>query len=223
MGKREKVSQYRNLQQLLDAHGAENPYHFGRNLYKYTGCGPWTVFILSKESARDEVENIVLACDPITHKAKVESGNPSPDTLQTLCLDDPTRTCAEWTWEVYCEKLDKFIAEHGKEIQRAYRPNSRMELVKKSIARRWIRVSRHVPETTKDFYYEDFGRDKDGKPHTFDYSRCIGIKVGSIVEGSDVEIGPRELLFPFSGKDLDAAIQGIDDEASFYWDRDNSY
>lgn len=36
---------YNNLKELLDSHGYESPYQFGRSLYKYTDCGPWTVFL----------------------------------------------------------------------------------------------------------------------------------------------------------------------------------
>jgi len=49
----------------------------------------------------------------------------------------------------------------------------------------------------------------------------IGIEIGSIVEGSDVEIGPIFLRFPFTSDELDVTVRAIDDEASFYWKRDN--
>ena len=54
------------------------------------------------------------------------------------------------------------------------------------------------------------------------WTSCLGLRIGSIVEGSDVEVGPEELLWPFTDEQLDAAIARIDDEAGFYWDRDNT-
>jgi hypothetical protein len=52
--------------------------------------------------------------------------------------------------------------------------------------------------------------------------KCTGLRIGSIVEGSDVEVGPETLLFPFTEKDLDRVVSAINEEASFYWERDNS-
>jgi hypothetical protein len=107
---------FNNLKELLDFNGFESPYQFGRMLYKYTDCGPWTVFIAPK----------------------------------------------------------------GKEI-----------------------------------YYEDkLAQEKIPK--------CVGIKIGSIVEGSDVEVDPITLKFPFSKEDLDKAVKEINATCSFYWERDNS-
>lgn len=52
--------------------------------------------------------------------------------------------------------------------------------------------------------------------------RCTGIRIGSIVEGSDVEIQPVDLMFPFKEEEMDKVIDNIDEEAKFYWERDNS-
>ena len=48
------------------------------------------------------------------------------------------------------------------------------------------------------------------------------VRIGSIVEGSDVEVEPRDLVWPFTAKKFWDAVQSVDDEAKFYWDRDNS-
>ena len=47
-----------------------------------------------------------------------------------------------------------------------------------------------------------------------------GLILGSIVEGSDVEI-KMELFFPFTKGTLKGAIQSIEEEADFYWWLDN--
>lgn len=70
-------------------------------------------------------------------------------------------------------------------------------------------------------YYED-GQASEDKDEQDWWSSCTGIEIGSIVEGSDVEVGPEYLAFPFTEDDLDRTVKGIDDEASFYWERDNS-
>lgn len=74
----------------------------------------------------------------------------------------------------------------------------------------------YVLEDGSTLYYEDAGNSFNGK-------KVIGVDIGSIVEGSDVEIGPHRLTFPFSEKDFDDTVKAIDDEASFYWERDNSH
>jgi hypothetical protein len=53
------------------------------------------------------------------------------------------------------------------------------------------------------------------KPH------AGGVRLGSIVEGSDAEVMPEELMFPFSEADLEQAIENIEAEADFLWHRDN--
>lgn len=108
---------FNNLRELLDDYSAITPYHFGRNLYKYTDCGPWTAFLLRDGS------------------------------------------------EVY------------------YRDEKASSLL--------------------------WGDD------------CIGIKIGSIVEGSDAEIGPETLFFPFTSERLDNVVQEINDEASYEWELAN--
>jgi hypothetical protein len=64
--------------------------------------------------------------------------------------------------------------------------------------------------------------DKEARTNGPWTKNIIGLKIGSIVEGSEVEVGPEELLFPFSQKDLDKAVNNINEEASFYWKRDNT-
>jgi hypothetical protein len=45
-----------------------------------------------------------------------------------------------------------------------------------------------------------------------------GVRVGSIVEGSDACVDPVELRFPFSEKDWSEAIDYVEGEASLLWD-----
>jgi hypothetical protein len=47
------------------------------------------------------------------------------------------------------------------------------------------------------------------------------IQLGSIVEGSDEEIGPIELNWPFSADQLWGALDEINNAAEYYWQRDN--
>jgi hypothetical protein len=51
---------------------------------------------------------------------------------------------------------------------------------------------------------------------------CDYVELGSIVEGSDVEIDPITLNWPFYAEEFWQALEEINDEAEFYWERDNS-
>jgi len=79
----------------------------------------------------------------------------------------------------------------------------------------WTRL---VLTEDRSCYYEDTGADD---PSLLLDDDIIGIEIGSIVEGSDVEVGPIFLRFPFTSDELDVAVKEINDEASFYWKRDN--
>lgn len=66
-------------------------------------------------------------------------------------------------------------------------------------------------------YYEDKRANE-----TDWFAQCVGIQIGSIVEGSDVEVDSEPLMFPFTEEQFDATVKAVDDEADFYWKRDNS-
>ena len=46
---------------------------------------------------------------------------------------------------------------------------------------------------------------------------CVGIEVGSIVEGSEAEVGPYYLEFPFTGKQLDMLVGIVNKTACRLW------
>lgn len=76
----------------------------------------------------------------------------------------------------------------------------------------WCRL---MLEDGSDIYYES---NKANEPLV---EVVTGLEIGSIVEGSDVEVGPTLLEFPFTDKELWDTVEEIDKEAKFYWERDN--
>jgi hypothetical protein len=48
-----------------------------------------------------------------------------------------------------------------------------------------------------------------------------GVELGSIVEGSDAEVGPESLTYPFSIGEIWNTLEGIDNEACALWDEAN--
>lgn len=42
---------YKNLQELLAGEGVNSPYELGRDIYKFTACGPWVAFMLRNQES----------------------------------------------------------------------------------------------------------------------------------------------------------------------------
>ena len=53
------------------------------------------------------------------------------------------------------------------------------------------------------------------------FDECVGLQIGTIVEGSDAEFTADELLFPFTDDELGDALQSLNDLASDSWDEAN--
>lgn len=70
-----------------------------------------------------------------------------------------------------------------------------------------------------DVYYEDIRR--PNKPAVTNES-CIGITIGSIVEGSEQSAGPYVHKFPFAAEEFERSCADMERVTSFYWKRDNS-
>jgi hypothetical protein len=76
----------------------------------------------------------------------------------------------------------------------------------------WCRL---ILDDESDIYYES------EKANDSNLGNVIALEIGSIVEGSDVEIGPVRLTFPFTNEELWDTVNEINEEAKFYWKRDN--
>lgn len=71
--------------------------------------------------------------------------------------------------------------------------------------------------------------EKEAQHHMFKYTSCgawiefhkYGIMVGSIVEGSDVDCEPFELLYPFGISDYDRFLEELEWEADVLWKKAN--
>lgn len=76
----------------------------------------------------------------------------------------------------------------------------------------WCRL---VLENDDTIYYES------EKANQKNIDGVIALEIGSIVEGSDVEIDAERLVFPFTNEELWELVEHIDEQAKFYWERDN--
>lgn len=72
------------------------------------------------------------------------------------------------------------------------------------------------------FYCDDLGRLGTFAEMEAAGLEVIEVSVSSIVEGSDVEIDGEKLPVTTSKDDFWKAVTAVDEEAKFYWERDNS-
>jgi len=233
-----KKNTIKNLEEFLAHVGGCTPYQAGRGLYKSTACGPWIVYLVEETPERSvSLEVTVLLRDGKLHASCEESlfdyeNERAPEVLGLLGFhpDGSPRKGDKIGRSVaaYRRTVEAFIGRKTKDGEATATigcstnpytltlyPQHPTELGcrpgPKSVR---ILVHRIDKPVLREVYYES-----DEANTQLD--KCVGVKVGSIVEGSDVEIDRAPLFFPFSGEDFDEYVKGVNDEACFYWDRDN--
>lgn len=210
-----------NLNHFLEEVGGETPYRAGRILYKYTDCGPWITYLVEKSPARTVFANFRISIQnkelTATYTEDWEPGDSQlvKDGLSFLGFDP-----CEPKWWIGKSRKWRSISSYHKRlrdfIKKTPSGHRKFELRIEDHSR-WhldTLLIRHIPAEIEDVYYES---DRANRP----IKNCVGIKIGSIVEGSDVEIDPISLHFPFESEEFRKLVKDINDEASFYWKRDN--
>jgi len=203
---------YNTLKDLLTPYGEDiAPRYFGKMLYKNTGCGPWTSFIVEESPEVLHKYRVVIQVD--SSGRLYSESSLSADQWQLLGFDD---LCVfalaeqDWSMKEYVDLLKKYASRSQ---------NQELRIYAWFLSNEVLTLILHVTYPAKKFsvYYEDEMAWEGGDWE----NHCTGIKIGSIVEGSDVCVDPWVLLFPFTSDDLDEAVQSINTEADFYWKRDN--
>ena len=205
-----------NLEDYLEMLSAETPYQAGRNLYKYTDCGPWTVFITETEKAFKRT--VTLAIGKVSHN-KLGIVNVEEDYDPRNAVTDNDRIMLgllppKSEWRCSLKKYRKLVEKYQSRWNNGY--SLKTHLHGDVFDRRfvWLTISQEMPAVQKDIYYESH-------PANSALENCIGVRIGTIVEGSEVELGGDALLFPFTDVDFDQQIESLNSEATFYWKRDN--
>jgi len=209
-----------NLKEFFEARGfgiEENTmWYYGRCLYKYT-FGPWVAYIV--EDKPEEVLKYGFTVMPghcneaiFAHKELSEyfNLNDLPEIVQFFNMDDN-----EATYPEYVQLLKNFLAEEHPTHIRTERDWT-ADFQKDKVV---ITGTYTLPATSRYVYYEDDEANTDTLKLQ---DSCIGIEVGSIVEGSDVEIEPRTFIFPFDDASYDNGLEDLAEEVNFYWKRDNA-
>jgi len=204
---------YSSLRDFLEGYvGNETPSKLGRMIYK-AGLGAWTVFLREVKPSFEISEEFLISFENETlHvSTKFAHGNCSlelkQDMKRFLGFNESDTSKKEHTLDSYLTQLTNFSGNN---------PHYRISFFKVGQIIE-VTVTNKVPANIEEIYYED------KQARTLDWiDDCVGIRIGSIVEGSEVEISPENLMFPFKEIDFEKVTSHINEQVSFYWERDNS-
>jgi hypothetical protein len=225
-----------NLKEFIHHVGGDTAYQAGRGLYKYTGCGPWIVYLVEATPKRSTTLQIsVRIKDKKLHASVEESlfdheNEQAPEALSLLgfSADGSPRRGDKIgrTLDAYRRSVENFLEKgrvHGESntignsrnpYKLTLHPPHQHELgMGRGSKQVCITLHRIEEPSYREVYYES------DEANTL--AECAGIKMGSIVEGSEAYVDGDPMMFPFTGEEFDKYVQGIDDEASFFWERDN--
>jgi hypothetical protein len=198
---------FKNLPELLQG---DTPYRFARGIYKSTACGPWMMFIMRGRGAYT-LHHMAICRVRNDMWQLVGHTSISDDLVRFMGFDKETGLSRkERKCEAYLEAIRNYEAKPDPKYRITHHVDGKG-------SRRMLTISceERIPEEEISVYYEKV-------PLDFDPARCIAIEIGSIVEGSEVEIPPARLTFPFHESEFYDTLDAIDREADFYWKRDNT-
>lgn len=227
-----------NLKEFLAHVSGENAYHAGRNLYKYTSCGPWIVYLVEETPEQSVSLGVqVRMKDGKLHASCEESifdyeNERAPDVLDLLGFhpegsprksDKIGRSVAAYrrTIEAFIKRdrrdnnnAPATMGDSSKPYTLTLYPQRPTELGCRP-APKAVNILMHRIE--KPVYREVYYESDEANTLT----ECAGIKMGSIVEGSEAYVDREPMMFPFTTAEFDSYVKSIDDEADFFWKRDN--
>lgn len=211
----------RNLADLAAYIGANEvtPASLNHRVYKDTSCGAWLtcVFPHSPAGMVTHVAEVRLGADgrAMLHKLEPTSdsvasflgfepdGRPFCDQEPGVA-DDLFGSLAAYTKAAEALKDDLSTPSFNRQPERVAEVRPCIGCVRVTVTvshdERYLRVC-----------------NGDDVPQGLDLSTCIAVEVGSIVEGSEAEVGPYRLAFPFSPEAWDQTIQLIGDEVDEAW------
>lgn len=202
-----KPSVIRSFKDLCRLVGEDTVAGIGRRLYKSIDCGPWFI-LLCRETPRKEYPLSAVVSEDSEGLKIFVRGNEAyrKDFIGFCSFDDSGRYDGDGTQDLagYIQLVKDFVMENPGEIS--------YKVFKKSVHLRKIYTQ---SREFREIYYED--KEAYDPP-----IGAIGVKMGSIVEGSDYCAGPYELFFPFSADEFWKMVEGIDNECKEAWEEANS-
>ena len=225
-----------NLKDFMSHVGGDNAYRAGRGIYKYTGCGPWIVYLVEETPKRSTALQVSVRLKSKKLQASVEESlfdhenAQAPEALSLLgfhadgsprredkigkTLDAYRRTIENFLKKDRVNGVSNTIGDSTNPYTLLLHPERQPEPgMGRGVKQVCITLHRIEEPSYREVYYES------DEANTL--AECAGIKMGSIVEGSEAYVDRDPMMFPFTGKEFDEYVKGIDDEASFYWNRDN--
>lgn len=225
-----------NLQEFITHVGGDTAYQAGRGIYKYTGCGPWIVYLVEETPKRSTILQISVRIKNKKLHASVEESlfdhenEQAPEALSLLGFNADGSPRREdkigRTLDAYRRTIENFLKKdrvngvsntigvttspYTLTLHHKQQHELGMGRGPKQVC---ITLHRIEEPSYREVYYES------DEANTL--TECAGIKMGSIVEGSEAYVDRDPMMFPFTGQEFDEYVKGIDDEASFYWNRDN--
>jgi hypothetical protein len=179
---------FRNRQDVLQYFGVDDEKGLSRAIYKSTDCGAWAAFETIKTSELPEVW-VAHIRRSITGPRLISARRKGERSTDRASL--PAYVMDYLTVSQDSPKIDL-----TNEELLALKPNGD-DMLK-------VTIRNHDLDVWVTFQVK--------RPVLRD-----GIAVGSIVEGTDAEVWPEHLTFPFTYDDLDRAIGNVDKAANDIW------
>lgn len=198
-----------NLAEFLDNRGYEcdtgSMYSYGRALYKYS-FGPWTAYLVEDAPAQDIEYSMTMKRTKGGHVFLVPGGVVPEDIAGFFLIN---HDFGMNTFDEYAELIAEFKAEHT--VSWDYTLTSDTLV---------ITGTHHIPAAIREIYYDS----AEGKNKTLALAnKCVGIKVGSIIEGANFDAEPFTMMFPFEPKDYDSAMSDLALEVDIGWEEANDW
>jgi hypothetical protein len=212
----------KNLKGLLKTLGSENPFMFGRSLYKNTDCGITTLFNVRVSPEKKEEFRVTIG---LSDGLVVENSDQLPDDVLSFLGFDKNEIKEknrekEGYQDIlsYFNLVDAFVQRvSGRAGSGDYYRISSHALIQEQVV---LTLSRTIAEIFKKIHYQSNEACSDDWLKEWGHD-CTAITFEAPVEGSEVEIGPTTIAFPFTEAKLYETIDDINKEVSFYWERDN--
>ena len=214
------MSEITNLKEFFEARGfpmEENSmYQYGRALYKYT-FGPWVSYEVETEPGK-EVKYTIIAKPDLEKVEFIHKPDLPRDVLRFFNIGEYSRT-----YSGYVALLKAFMIEHpdqtGFTVTFQEEDETRDGEPGYMGPHAVIKGTYKIPPKIHNVYYED----TDASTGTLEYAdKCVGVTVGSIVEGCDFDAPPFTLYFPFTNEQYEKELDGLESYVDAAWKHCNS-
>lgn len=196
----------RNTPELLNHFSVENERQLSRAIYQNTECGAWAKLVAPGERK--------VGTRPETWTAKINMSIPG-----ALCVSVRKQGGKSMVSTDAPRHVEEFLLlgstlpePHRKGLPQLMHHVTFEQLRDMKVEGSVKRVTQRGPLTLFITFTVDAPVLKKHEG---------GVLFGSIVEGSDAEVMPEELLFPIAPSELDRAIESIEDEADWLWHEAN--